>query len=37
MTDHTNAVYIENEIEHLWRIRLGSIRDENQIGQQCDP
>ena len=37
MTDHTSAIYVENEIELLWPIKLGMACDENQIGQWLDP
>lgn len=32
MTDHTCAVYDENDIELFWPIGLGVDNDENQIG-----
>ena len=36
MTDHTCAVYDENDIELFWLITLGVDSDGNQIGQLCD-
>ena len=29
MTDHTGVVYVENDIELLWPIGLGTTYDEN--------
>ena len=36
MTDHTDAVYIKNEIELPWLIVPGLVYDEYQIGQRYD-
>ena len=36
MTNHTNAVDVENKIELLWPIESGSICDENQTRQWRD-
>ena len=36
LTDHTSAVYVENEIEISWLIKSGVIYDENKIKQRCD-
>ena len=36
MIDHTSAVYTEYEIELSCLIKLGTICDENQTGQQRD-
>ena len=33
VTDCTNMVFIESEIELSWPIGLGMVCDENQIGQ----
>ena len=31
MTNGTGAVYVENEIELLWLIRLGTIYDKTRL------
>lgn len=36
MTDHIDMVYIENETELSWPMGLGTVYDENQIGQWCE-
>ena len=36
MTDHTCAVYAENEIEFLWAIESSADCDENHIRQLHD-
>ena len=36
MIDSTDTVYIENKTKFPWSIGLGTIYDENQIGQRCD-
>ena len=36
VSDHTDAVYANNDTKLSWPIRLGVDYDENQIGQQCD-
>ena len=36
MIDRTGAVNVENETKLPWPIRLGTICDENQIGQWRD-
>ena len=33
MIDHRDVVYIENETELLWLIIMGTICDENPLGQ----
>ena len=36
MTNSTNAIYNENGTKLPWPNKLGSIYDENQIGQRYD-
>lgn len=36
MSDHTGAVYIDNDIELSWSIGPGVDYDESQIGQLHD-
>ena len=36
MTDHTGAIYVENETELSWSIGSGVVYDENHIGQLRD-
>ena len=36
VTDHTGAIYVENNTKLSWAIRLGADCDENQVGQLCD-
>ena len=36
VTDHTGAVYTENDIELSWPIGSGADAYENKIGQLCD-
>lgn len=36
MTDRIDVVFIENETELLWPIRLSMVYDENKTGQQRD-
>lgn len=33
MTDHTGAIYAENDNELLWPIRPNAVYNGNQIGQ----
>ena len=33
MTDHIDVVYVENETNMLWSIKMGANYDENQIEQ----
>ena len=36
VTDCTNAIYVENEIELWWSIRSSMICEKNLIEQWCD-
>ena len=36
MVSLIGAFYIENDTKLSWPIRLGTVCDENQIGQLCD-
>ena len=36
LTDHTGAVYIENNTKLSWSIESSVVCDENQIGQLRD-
>ena len=36
MADRIDVVFIENETELLWPIRLSMVYDENKIRQQRD-
>lgn len=36
MTDHTSAIYVENDTKLLWPIKSSANYDENQIEQLHD-